>query len=261
MNILHSIITHKQKEVAARKREVPLEKFLPKLEPSPKNFKKAIQRRAKQELNLIAEIKKASPSEGVLRPHLEKELTKIVAVYNRYASAISVVTDERFFQGHLEWIKKIRALTNLPILCKDFIVDEYQIYEARAHGADAVLLIVNYELRITNYELRKYVAIANELGMSCLIEVHNKQELDIALNAGAEIIGINNRDLETFTVSLDTTLSLAPYIPQDITIVSESGFKTRDDIKKMRGIVDAVLIGAELMKAKDIQETMELLTS
>ena len=252
MNILNAIVANKKKEIAKRKKMRPLASFVKTLGASDRNFHRAL-KKGRNDANprLIAEIKKASPSEGILRPRLETDFPEIVAVYNRYASAISVVTDERFFQGHLEWIKKIRALTNLPILCKDFIIDEYQIYEARNYGADSILLIASPHC-VDEKKLTEFVKIAGSLGMSSLVEIHNEKEIKTALNAGAEIIGINNRNLETFDVSLEITLALAPLVPPECVIVSESGFKTSEEIKKMHGLADAVLIGTTFMKAKNI---------
>ncbi len=257
MNILDSIIAYKKKEIAKRKKTHPLSSFITTLAPSDRNFALALKDgRNDSRSRLIAELKKASPSEGLLRPNLKEEIETIARIYDRYANAISIVTDEKFFQGKLEWIKKIRALTNLPILCKDFIVDEYQLYEARAYGADAVLLITS---ALDEKKLQKFLKIAGSLGMSSLVEIHNENEIKTALNFGAEIIGINNRNLETFAVSLETTLALAPLIPNDRIVVSESGFKTREDIKKIRGLADAVLVGTSFMKAKNIQEQIQKL--
>ena len=183
MNILNTIVANKKKEIAKRKKMRPLASFVKTLGASDRNFHRAL-KKGRNDANprLIAEIKSASPSEGILRPCLETDFPEIVAVYNRYASAISVVTDERFFQGHLEWIKKIRTLTNLPILCKDFIVDEYQLYEARQYGANAILLIA---ATLDEKKLKKFIKIADSLSMNSLIEIHNEKELKTALNAFA----------------------------------------------------------------------------
>ena len=254
MNILDSIIENKRKEIAERKRKCPIEALSKTVRKSTRSLKDALQTHEKSKINLIAEIKKASPSEGVLRPHLENELPDIVALYNRYASAISVVTDEKFFQGMLEWIKKIRTLTHLPILCKDFIIDEYQIYEARAYRADAILLIA---AALDEAKLKNYIKTARMLGMDSLVEAHSQDEIHTALNAGANIIGINNRDLSTFAVNIETTVRLAHSIPPDIVTVSESGFSSKGAVQRVADLVDAVLIGTIFMKTPaDIGKTI-----
>ena len=259
MNILQKIINHKIKEIEQRKKDRSLQSFIDKITPSERNFKKAI-RSCHDFPFLIAEIKKASPSAGLLRPNLEDELEAIVKIYNNHAAAISIVTDQKFFQGNLKWIKKVRELTDLPIMCKDFVVDEYQIYEARWYGADAVLLIVNHETwNIKHETIAHLIKTARKLSMDCLIETHNEQEIKNALEAGAEIIGINNRDLTTFDVNLETTLDLASHIPDEIVKVSESGFKTVDDIKRVAGKVDAILIGTRFMEADDISDMIKKL--
>lgn len=266
MNILNAILANKKKEISKRKKTHPLASFIKTLLPSDRNFKKALKNgRSDASTRLIAELKKASPSEGLLRANLEKEIEIIASIYDKHASAVSVVTDEKFFQGKFEWITRARKSTRLPILCKDFIVDEYQIYEARKYGADAILLIVgafdwNKKSGRKNYEFfKKCIQCAQSLGVDALVEIHNRKELEIALDIGAKIIGINNRNLETFAVSLETTLVLAPLIPRECIIISESGFKTREDIKKINGVVDAVLAGTSLMKTENLQQTLKSL--
>jgi indole-3-glycerol phosphate synthase len=175
------------------------------------------------------------------------------------AAAISVLTDAEYFQGSLEHLAAIRQTVDLPLLRKDFIYDEYQIYESAAYGADALLLIAAI---LEAGQLEKMMAVSRSLELGCLVEVHNKDELKIALDAGAEIIGINNRDLNTFEVDLNTTQSLLPFIPEDKTVVSESGISRREDIKKLEGWgVDAVLIGEALITAKNIPKKMKELMS
>lgn len=258
MNILHSIITHKKKEVARRKKKQPLAYFISTLAPSDRDFKKTLAGgRNDVRPRLIAELKKASPSEGLLRANLEEKIETIAGIYAKHAAAISVVTDEKFFQGKREWLTRAREAAHLPILCKDFIVDEYQIYEARKYGADAILLIA---AALNKTKLKKFIKTSADLGINSLVEVHAKSELETAISAGAKIIGINNRNLETFEVLLETTFALAPLVPKQCVIVSESGFATREDIQKMRGLADAVLVGTWLMRAKDINKTMQSLT-
>jgi indole-3-glycerol phosphate synthase len=179
------------------------------------------------------------------------EIARIYA--DNGASAISVVTEAKFFQGSLDYLRDIRdALRNRaePLLRKDFICDPYQIYESRANGADCVLLIMAI---LRPEKLHELLGISHELNMSCLVEVHNEAELDITLNSGARIIGVNNRDLATFTVDLATTERLRPLIPPDRIVVSESGIKDRKDVERLRQAgIDAVLVGESLMSAYDI---------
>lgn len=247
--ILNEIIAHKRKEIARLKSAVPLvslEKRLKSLEP-PRGFKAALAQ--SPGISLIAEIKKASPSAGVIRKDVDP--AKIARLYEGFgASAVSVVTDERFFQGTLASMKKVKESVHIPVLRKDFIIDLYQIYEARAFGADAVLLIVAL---LSDAQLRGFLALCRELHLGTLIEVHTKPERDRAIAAGANVIGINNRDLRTFAVDLSTTLSLIPGIPEDTLCVSESGIKTIDDIKCLEEAgVSAALVGTAFMAAKDI---------
>jgi indole-3-glycerol phosphate synthase len=206
-------------------------------------------------IKLIVEVKKASPSRGVIRPDFDPvEIARIYA--GNGAAAISVLTETLHFQGSLDHLKDIRkALPDkLPLLRKDFIVDPYQIYESRAYGADSLLLIVAI---LETEKLRELLGISHELNMSCLVEVHNEAEVEIALKSQARIIGINNRDLNTFNVDLATTERLRPLIPPDRIVVSESGIKERTDIEKLSRLgIDAVLIGESLMSAPDIAARM-----
>ncbi len=172
--------------------------------------------------------------------------------------ALSVLTEKKFFQGNLEYLGLIRKAVKLPLLRKDFIIDEYQIHEARAAGADAILLIAAC---LEKQQIEDYLAIAHQLGLDVLVESHTYKELDKSLRAGATLVGINNRDLTTFTVSLQTTLDLLKDIPDDRMVVSESGIRTRDDVVKLHQAgVDAVLVGESLMREKDIgKKVKELL--
>jgi len=208
-------------------------------------------------IQLIAEVKKASPSRGVIRPDFNP--VEIAQTYaSNGASAISVLTEARYFQGslnHLQDIKNALGNKRLPLLRKDFLCEPYQVYESRAYGADGLLLIVTI---LTSEKLRELLRLSHELSMSCLVEVHNEAEVEIALKCGAGIIGINNRNLKTFTVDLSTTERLRPLIPSDRIVVSESGIKDRSDMEKLRQWgVDAVLIGESLMSAPDIAAKMK----
>jgi indole-3-glycerol phosphate synthase len=206
-------------------------------------------------IQLIAEVKKASPSRGVIRPDFDPvEIAKIYA--GNGAAAVSILTETKYFQGSLDHLKDIRkALPNkLPLLRKDFIFDPYQVYESRAYGADSLLLIVAI---LEPEKLQELLGISHELNMSCLVEVHNEAEVEIALKSRAKIIGINNRDLNTFNVDIATTERLRPLIPPDRIVVSESGIKERTDIEKLHQLgIDAVLIGESLMSAPDIAARM-----
>lgn len=249
--ILDQIVADNRLELESRKRSLPLEELNRAAleQPPPVEFAAALRGDG---IRLIAEVKKASPSRGVICPDFNPvEIAKTYA--SNGAAAISVLTEEKYFQGSLNYLNDIRdALGDrrLPLLRKDFIYDSYQVYEARAYGADGLLLIVAI---LTPEELEARLGLSHELGMSCLVEVHNETELEIALSSGAEIIGINNRDLKTFNVDLTVTQRLRPLIPPDRIVVSESGIKNRTDMERLRQWgVNAVLIGESLMSAPDI---------
>jgi len=217
---------------------------------APRDFGAAVRQPG---VSLIAEIKRASPSRGLLRPDLDP-----VALAREYesggASAISVLTDEHFFQGSLDHLRAVRQSVSLPVLRKDFILDPYQIYEARAAGADAILLIV---AALDDDALQSLHRLAAELGLAALVEVHNAAELGRALCVGPSIIGVNNRDLQTFEVTLDTTARLRPLIPVGIALVSESGVHTRQDVARLELLgVDAILVGEALVRAPDAGNKM-----
>jgi indole-3-glycerol phosphate synthase len=197
---------------------------------------------------VIAEIKKASPSKGVLRVNFRP--AEIAASYAQHGAAcLSVLTDAQFFQGSADYLQQARAACNLPVLRKDFIVDEYQIYQARAMGADAILLIA---AALDAAQMQAFEALAHRLGMAVLVEVHNGDELDAALQLTTPLIGVNNRSLRTFEVSLQTTLDLLPRIPKKRIVVTESGILKAEDVKLMRGYqVHAFLVGEAFMRAGD----------
>jgi len=254
--ILDRIVADKRAEVQASKRSLPLAELgrLAREQVPPLDFTSALRGKGVQ---LIAEVKKASPSRGVIRANFDPP--EIARTYARNgASAISVLTESRYFQGSLEHLKSIREALGdrrLPLLRKDFIFDPYQVYESRASGADSLLLIVAI---LTPERLGELLALSHELGMSCLIEVHNEAELKIALNTPARVIGINNRDLNSFAVDLCTTQRLRPLVPPDRIVVSESGIKDRGDMAKLKEWgVDAALIGEALMAAPDIAAKMK----
>jgi indole-3-glycerol phosphate synthase len=197
---------------------------------------------------VIAEIKKSSPSKGVLRADFRP--AEIAASYAQHGAAcLSVLTDEQFFQGSADYLKQARAACKLPVLRKDFIVDEYQIYQARAMGADAILLIA---AALDVAQMQAFEALALRLGMAVLVEVHDGAELDAALQLATPLVGVNNRNLRTFEVSLQTTLDLLPRIPGNRIVVTESGILTAADVKLMRSHqVHAFLVGEAFMRAQD----------
>ena len=204
-------------------------------------------------IQLIAEVKRASPSRGVLCHNFHAvELAKNYV--HGGAAAISVLTEANHFQGSINHLAAIREVVNLPLLRKDFILDPYQVYESATYGADALLLIVAI---LSQQQLEELLALSHSLGLSCLVEVHNEKELERALQSEAEIIGINNRDLDTFTVDINTTRRLRPLIPDERIVVSESGIRSRSDLEKLKGWgVNAVLVGEALVTAGDIPTKM-----
>jgi len=252
--MLKKIIENKRKEIEVRKKEFPLNRFKNKLNNSTKDFKKAI---SKNKLNLIAEFKRASPSKNITGKELD--IKKIIEIYNRYADAISILTDKKFFNGSLIDMKDAGKLTNLPLLRKDFIIDEYQIYESRFYDADAILLIASI---LSKEQIFNFINIAKEHDMDCIVEIHNKKELEKISNiANIEIIGINNRDLKTLKINMNTTLRLADKIQKNKIIISESGISSKDYIKKIVGRVNAVLIGSLFMNSERLEELEEEIIS
>ncbi|MDP6361298.1 MAG: indole-3-glycerol phosphate synthase TrpC [Planctomycetota bacterium] len=199
-------------------------------------------------VRIISELKKASPSGGLIRPDFVPE--SIAQMYEKHgAAAVSILTDEKYFQGQLSFIKRVRDVIGLPALRKDFMIDPYQFYEARAAGADCILLIVRI---LSDDQIRDFLDLTRELGMDALVETHSETEIERALAAGADLLGINNRDLDTLEVSLDTTWKLRSLVPDGPTLVSESGIKTADDMRKLRDWgVDAALIGESLMRSEN----------
>lgn len=258
--ILDQIVKDKQVELEATKQKVSLarlQEIVEKQSP-PLDFTSAIR---SSDIGLIAEVKKASPSRGVIRPRFDP--VTIARTYaNNGVSAISVLTETKYFQGKLVYVNDIKKALGekcVPLLRKDFLTDSYQIYESRAYGADSLLLIVAI---LTPGKLDELIGLSYELGMSCLVEVHNEDELGVALQSGAGIIGINNRDLNTFEVDIATTERLRPLVLPDRIVVSESGIKDRSDMEKMSSLgVNAVLVGESLISAGNIATRMkELLT-
>ncbi len=208
-------------------------------------FKKAL---SEDEISIIAEVKRASPSKGLIAEDFD-----YLAIAKEYeeagASAISVLTEPYFFKGSNDYLKEISQCVSIPTLRKDFIIDEYMIWEAKALGASAVLLIVSI---LSIVELKKFLDLAHDLGLSAIVETHDGDEIRTALNVGAEIIGVNNRDLTDFTVNIENSISLRRCVSGDVIFISESGIKTPEDVRKLKeNDVDAVLIGETLMKSDD----------
>jgi indole-3-glycerol phosphate synthase len=254
--ILDRIVSYNSEELEHKKRRLPLAELQRMALQQSRALNMASALRG-DDIRLIAEVKKASPSRGIIRSDFDPvEIARTYA--GNGAAAISILTEARHFQGSLDHLKNIReALTDIPLLRKDFIVDPYQVYESRAYGADSLLLIVAV---LSLETLKELLRLSHELNMTCLVEVHNEAEVEIALKSEARIIGINNRDLNTFDVDIATTERLRPLIPKDRIVVSESGIKSRADIEKLRRSgIDAVLVGEYLMSAPDIGAGMRKL--
>ena len=253
--ILDEIVKLKKEGLARSKLSVPVSELeaLSSRKPPPLDFASALQGYG---VKLIAEIKRASPSKGPIRPDLDAvELAQTYA--QNGAAAISVLTEERYFQGTLEELSTIskELQGEKPLLRKDFIFDPYQIHESRAFGADALLLIIAI---LSSEQLTELLSLSHNLGMQCLVEVHNEAEVESAILSGANIIGINNRDLKTFTTDLATTKRLRPLVPSDRIVVSESGIENRGDVQMLREWgVDAILVGEALVAAGDVARKMK----
>lgn len=248
--VLEKIVKRKQEEVKARKRDVAIESLRPRAldQPPTRGFAKAIADKVASGLPaVIAEIKKASPSQGVIRPAFHPiEIAE--SYYEHGATCLSVLTDIDFFQGADHYLTAARNAANLPVLRKDFIVDEYQVHEARAIGADAILLIV--AAIDSDEHLYSLSALASELGMDVLVEVHNREELDRALKLPSQLLGINNRNLHNFVTSLEVTYELAPLVGDDKIVVTESGISTSAHVASMRERgVNTFLVGEAFMRA------------
>jgi indole-3-glycerol phosphate synthase len=255
--ILEKIISDNLPDLEVRKKELPLDQLMRLIgtQTPPLDFARAIKGDG---VKLIAEVKKASPSKGIIRADFDPEAIALTYVSNG-ASAISVLTEGKYFQGSLLYLNHVKNITGsgFPVLRKDFIHDPYQVYESRSNGADAILLIAAI---LSPEKLQGLLLLSHKLGMACLVEVHNVTELEIALKSGAKIIGINNRDLKTFTVDLRVTEKLKPFIPADRIVVSESGIHSREDMNRMRKLgINAVLVGEALMASGDIGAEIRML--
>lgn len=251
--ILDEIVANKRIEVRERKLSLPLSELKARIKdlPETKGFKNAVSRGGVKDapIRLIAEIKKASPSKGIIREDFNVQ--RLAWIYEENGvSAISVLTEKKYFLGGIENLSLARKVAGIPILCKDFLFDAYQIYEARAFGADAVLLIAAI---LDKTQIGEFLGLASDLGMDALVEIHDKKELEKVMQTRADIIGINNRDLKTFKTDLNTTYSLKDEVPKGRVIVSESGINNRYDLVCLQKAgIDAALIGEALMREADI---------
>lgn len=249
--ILEKIVSYKRIKIEKEKKSFSIDRVLSSIDTSnyTRSFKKAFAN--KKGLSIIAEVKKASPSKGVIKKDFSPlDIAKSYST-NR-ADAISVLTEDRFFQGNNDYLNLVRSITSVPLLRKDFIIDPYQIYQSRLLGADAILLIVSI---LSKKQLVEFKNIAKSLELECLVEVHNESELEMALETDSEIIGINNRDLKTFKTNLTVTENLIKYIPKSKIVISESGINTKSDMEFLQGLgVKGVLVGESLMRAKSIND-------
>lgn len=251
--VLDRIVASKREEIALAKKRRDLKSLMEASLQGPevRDFLSAL--RGHAYVRLIAEVKKASPSKGTIRPLFDP-----VAIAKAYesggAAAISVLTDEPFFQGRLDYLTSIRNAVQIPVLRKDFILDEYQIYEARVAGADAVLLIAEC---LEGDELKQLYDLVHSLGMTALIELYRPDHLERVLATGTKLVGVNNRDLHTFAVELDHVIQLRKQIPEDVTVVAESGIFTADDVREIhKAKVEAMLVGESLMRQSDVRQAV-----
>ncbi|TNH04463.1 bifunctional indole-3-glycerol-phosphate synthase TrpC/phosphoribosylanthranilate isomerase TrpF [Testudinibacter sp. TR-2022] len=249
--ILQKIINDKIEWVKNKKAALPLAQFQDQVQRSERDFYQALSQGTHQRPAYILECKKASPSKGLIRDDFN--LAQIANVYKHYASAISVLTDEKYFQGNFDFIAQVRSIAPQPILCKDFMIDEYQVYLARYHQADAILLMLSV---VDDATYLKLANLAHDLGMGVLTETSNQAELERAVKLNARVIGINNRDLHDLSVDLKRTPPLAQQIPADRIIISESGIYNHQQIQQLKPYVHAFLIGSSLMGDDDLQSAV-----
>ncbi|MFC1631967.1 indole-3-glycerol phosphate synthase TrpC [Candidatus Omnitrophota bacterium] len=255
--ILDEIIAQKKKEVAEAKSGISQEELIERIadgrQPQ-RNFKRAITQ--SEQISLIGEIKKASPSKGILRPDFQP--LEIAREYQSAGTgALSILTDQKFFQGELSYLERIRQIVTLPLLRKDFIIDEYQIYRSLFHGADAVLLIAGI---LSSEQLSYFHSLCAQLNLDAVCEVHDQQDLEKVLSAGCLIVGINNRNLNDFSEDLKVTERLIKMIPRGKVVISESAIKSRADVKYLQGLgIDAVLIGEAFMRSQNITASVRKL--
>lgn len=261
MNILEEIAARTRQRIEEEKKTVPLKILEDRIKANENDGRYAgkptfAQNLRKEGISFICEVKKASPSKGLIAPDFP--YLDIAKEYEAAgASAISCLTEPYYFQGSDRYLEEIAAGVSIPVLRKDFTIDEYMIYQAKAYGASAVLLICAI---LDDDELKRYLALAKELGMDALVEAHDEEEVARALDAGAKIIGVNNRDLRTFQVDMNNSIRLRRLAPPDVVFVSESGIRTSEDIRRLyENHVDAVLIGETLMRSEDKKAMLESL--
>jgi indole-3-glycerol phosphate synthase / phosphoribosylanthranilate isomerase len=247
-NILADIVAHKRLELKALMASQPLDVLQAKVVPARGRFFQAIQ---KVGTNLIAEIKPKSPSAGIIKSDLDLE--ELVQIYSKYARAISVLTDKKYFDGSVELLARVSKLTELPLLCKDFVIEPYQVYLARSAGAEAVLVIVKI---LADHELRLLVNLIASLGMTPVVEVQNEQEIQRALSVNANCILINNRNLETLEIDLTTTSRLSPLLPAYVAQISASGVSERRQIEELKKFCSTFLIGSALMQSTNLEQQL-----
>lgn len=246
--VLAKIVKDKAIWVDARKKTQPLASFKALLTPSDRNFYQAVK---SDNTTFILECKKASPSKGLIRNNFN--LDEIASVYKHYANAISVLTDEKYFQGNVEFINRVRSQVSQPILCKDFILEPYQVYLARYYQADAILLMLSV---LDDQRYLEMAELAHSLNMGVLTEASNQQELERAVQLGAQVIGINNRNLRDLTTDLDRTRQLAPLLPETVTVIAESGIYTNQQVRELSHYVDGFLIGSALMSETNLEKAV-----
>ena len=248
-NILEEIIQHKQGEVSQAKVRMPAAALVDQLSTAPPIRDFVASLRNHGPVGMIAEVKKASPSAGIIRDDFHP--VKIAQTYERFGAAcLSVLTDENYFQGHLDYLKAVRAAVAIPVMRKEFIIDRYQILEARVAGADCVLLIAEC---LDDTQLHDLYGYALELGMQALVEIYEPDNLDRVLKLNPPMLGINNRNLKTFVTSLDHSIELSPRLPEDCLLISESGIRNREDVLRLQEAgVRGILVGETLMRSPEI---------
>ncbi|MBV7300163.1 bifunctional indole-3-glycerol-phosphate synthase TrpC/phosphoribosylanthranilate isomerase TrpF [Enterovibrio paralichthyis] len=246
--VLAKIVADKKEWVAARKTAQPLDSFINEVEPSDRSFYDAL---SGKPAKFILECKKASPSKGLIRDDFD--LNYIAGVYGNHAAAISVLTDEKYFQGNFDFLTVVRTQVPCPVLCKDFMIDTYQVYLARYHQADAILLMLSV---LSDNEYRELADVAHSLKLGVLTEVSNDEELERAIALDAKVVGINNRNLRDLSIDLNRTKELAPRLPQDRIVISESGIYTHQQILELAPFANGFLIGSSLMAETDVEQAV-----
>lgn len=242
--ILGNIVDDKVTWIAERKAQQPLASFIDEVQPTERDFYQAL---SGKPTKFILECKKASPSKGLIRPEFDLDL--IAGVYKNYAAAVSVLTDEKYFQGDFDYVTKVRSIVHQPVICKDFIIDEYQIYLARLHQADATLLMLSV---LDDAEYIALAKVAHSLNMGVLTEVSNEEELERAITLDAKVIGINNRDLRDLSIDLNRTKEIAPQIPEDRIVISESGIYNNQQVRDLANYANGFLVGSSLMSQDNV---------